>query len=66
MRACELSKSVETVRELRGRTQRVNAASSKLSKDLIGNLENWTRMQADEMAKLVSQIKFTIDLVEQD
>jgi hypothetical protein len=44
----------------------VNAASSKLSKDLIGNLENWTRMQADEMAKLVSQIKFTIDLVEQD
>ena len=62
----EPSNSIDTVRNLKDQAQRLNTASSKLSKDLIGNLENWTKTQADEMAKLVSQIKFTIDLVEQE
>lgn len=55
-----------SVKELSEKTKRVNIASSRLSKDLIVSLENWTKTQSDEMAKLVSQIKFTIDLVEQD
>ena len=61
-----LQEEQKTVVELKLRTERVNALSGRLSKDLISNLENWTKTQANEMAMLVSQIKFTIDLVEQD
>ena len=56
--------SVSLVSELRLRSTRVNELSGRVAKEVVQSLENWAKTQSDEMEKLLEQIKFTIELVE--
>ena len=58
--------AVAVVQELKERSARVRNLSDRVATDLVTNLETWSRVQGDEMEKLIEQILFTIDLVEAD
>ena len=58
--------AIKVVSELKERSARVEGLSDRVAKDLVRNLETWSKVQGDEMEKLKEQILFTIDLVEAD